>query len=149
MAISTIIKTIKEIHPKDLILVKIGSFYHIYGKDAYIISYLFGYKLKTFEKKYVTCGFPINCISRIMARLEEKKINYITLDRRNNYEKDEQLDNRNLNQYDLFYEKAKKYVNLKIRIDNIYQILTEDLENEDVKEKIIKVEEIVYEGRKI
>ncbi len=59
MAISTIIKTIKEIHPKDLILVKIGSFYHIYGKDAYIISYLFGYKLKTFEKKHVTCGFPV------------------------------------------------------------------------------------------
>lgn len=149
MAISTIIKTIKEIHPKDLILVKIGSFYHVYGKDAYIISYLFGYKLKKFEKEYVTCGFPINCISRITAKLEEKKINYIILDRRNNYEEDEKLDNRNLNQYDLFYEKAKKYVNLKIRIDNIYETLINGLENEDTKEKVVKIEDIVYERRKI
>lgn len=143
MAISTMIKTIKEIHPKDIILVKIGSFYHIYGRDAYIISYLFGYKLKAFEEKYVTCGFPIDCISKIMAKIEEKKINYITLDRRNNYEEDEVSDNRNLNQYDVYYEKAKKYVNLKIRVDNIYKVLTEELENENIKEKIIKLEEIV------
>ena len=52
MATTTIIKTIKEVHPKDLVLVKIGSFYHIYGKDAYIISYLFGYKLKTFKVRF-------------------------------------------------------------------------------------------------
>ncbi len=72
MAISTMIKTIKEIHPKDIILVKIGSFYHIYGRDAYIISYLFGYKLKAFEEKYVTCGFPIDCISKIIKQKLKK-----------------------------------------------------------------------------
>lgn len=149
MAISTIISAIKQVHPKDIVLVKIGSFYHIYGKDAYILSYLFNYKLKKFEGKYVTCGFPLDSISKIMAKLEEKKINYIILDRRNNYEEEEKYDNGNLNEYDIVYEKAKKYVNLKNRIDNIYQFLMDEIEDKEIKEKIIQIEEIIYEGRKI
>ena len=47
MAIITMIKVIKEIHPESLVLVKVGKFYNAYGKDSYILSYLFGYKLKT------------------------------------------------------------------------------------------------------
>ena len=56
------------------------------------MSYLFNYKLKKFEGKYVTCGFPLDSISKIMAKLEEKKINYIILDRRNIYEEEEKYD---------------------------------------------------------
>lgn len=44
------IKTIKEIHSKDICLFKIGTFYHAYGRDAYILSYIFGYKIKDLEK---------------------------------------------------------------------------------------------------
>lgn len=143
------IKVIKEIHLKDLVIVKIGSFYHAYGKDAYILSYIFGYKLKKFEGKYVTCGFPLDSISKVMAKLEEKKINYVILDKRNNYEEDEKSDNKNLNAYDEIYEKARRYVNLKARIDNIYEQLLEEIEEDNIKSKIIQMEEIVYEGRKI
>ena len=39
------IETIKEIHTKDICLFKIGTFYHAYGRDAYILSYMFGYKI--------------------------------------------------------------------------------------------------------
>ena len=39
------IKNIKQIHPKDIILVEVGKFYYAYGKDAYILSYMFQYKL--------------------------------------------------------------------------------------------------------
>lgn len=149
MAILTIIKAIKQVHEKDVVLVKIGSFYHIYGKDSYIISYLFGYKLKKTEGYLYTCGFPLNSISKVIAKLEEKKINYIILDRRNNYEVDEESNNKNLNTYDKIYEKAKRYVNLKKRIDNLYEAIMEDIEQEEIKEKIKYIEEIVYEGRKI
>ena len=46
MSILNIVKTVKEIHKEKIIFVKIGKFYQVYGKDAYIISYLFEYKLK-------------------------------------------------------------------------------------------------------
>lgn len=37
MAITTIIKEVKKIHQKELVIIKIGNFYHCYGKDAYIM----------------------------------------------------------------------------------------------------------------
>ena len=43
MAVTTIIKTIKSIHPDSIILVKVGKFYNVYGKDSYILSYFFKY----------------------------------------------------------------------------------------------------------
>lgn len=50
MAISTMIKAIKQVHAKSVVLIKIGSFYHAYGRDSYILSYIFGYKLKKWKK---------------------------------------------------------------------------------------------------
>ncbi|CDE14760.1 unknown [Clostridium sp. CAG:470] len=75
MSIINIVKNIKQVHPEHIILIKIGKFYYSYSKDAYIISYIFGYKLKN---------------------IEENKINYIIIHRRNNYAVDEKSDNGNL-----------------------------------------------------
>ena len=105
------VKTIKEIHSKDVCLFKIGSFYHAYGRDSYILSYLFDYKLKDEGNSIKTCGFPVTNVSKIMAKLENKKINYILLDRRNSYDVDKKSDNGNLNCYDAIYEKARRQIN--------------------------------------
>ena len=51
MGIINMIQTMKLVHKLDIVLVKIGNFHQVYGKDAYIISYLFGYKLKKIEKR--------------------------------------------------------------------------------------------------
>lgn len=118
MAILTIVRTIKSIHPDSVVLVKVGKFYNVYGRDSYIISYLFGYKLKEIEN-VSTCGFPVESINKVMAKLENKKINYLMVDRRNNYEVDEIHDNKNLNTYSNTYKKAKEYVNTKNRVDKI------------------------------
>ena len=56
MSILNIVKTVKEIHKEDIVFVKIGKFYQVYGKDAYVMSYLFEYKLKKVEEIYM-CGF--------------------------------------------------------------------------------------------
>ena len=37
MSVITMIKAIKKIHTEDVVLVKIGKFFHTYGKDAYIM----------------------------------------------------------------------------------------------------------------
>ena len=119
MAVLTIIKTIKSIHPESIVLVKIGKFYNVYGRDSYIMSYLIGYKLKEIEN-ISTCGFPVDSINKVMAKLENTKINYLLIDRRNNYDVDKISDNKNLNTYIKTYEKAKEYINAKNRVNKIY-----------------------------
>ena len=36
MSIENTISLIKQVHPSDVVLVKIGNFYYAYGKDAII-----------------------------------------------------------------------------------------------------------------
>ena len=129
-------------------MIKIGKFYHIYGKDAYIISYIFNYKITETDGVKI-CGFPENSIKRVCAKLEENKINYIIVDRRNNYEVDEISNNKNLNTYNKYFNKSKKYINEKIRIDNIYNYLLENIDKSNFLSIVKKVEEIIYERREI
>ena len=74
MSIINIVKNIKQVHPEHIILIKIGKFYYSYSKDAYIISYIFGYKLKNIEENIKVCAFPVFILNKIMAKLEENKI---------------------------------------------------------------------------
>ena len=143
MAVLTIITPIKKIYPKNIALVKIGEFYHVYGKDAYILSYLFGYKLKIIEKNCSSCGFPKSSLNKVIATLENKRINYILLDRRNNYDVDQISDNNNLNTYEEQLEKAKKYVNIKRRIDLINQKLIDNMQKEAIITQIEQIEKIL------
>ena len=46
MAVMTIMKKVKEIHPEEIALVKVGNFYQVFGKYSFIISYLFVYKMQ-------------------------------------------------------------------------------------------------------
>ena len=41
------IHNIKELFPDYVVFIKIGNFYECYNDDANIISFLFGYKLKS------------------------------------------------------------------------------------------------------
>ncbi len=148
MGIINMVKTIKEVHKLDIAFIKIGKFYHVYGKDAYIISYLFSYKLKELEGMPL-CGFPLSSLNKIIAKLEEIKINYLIVDRKNNYEVEENSDNKNLNNYTKYFEKAKKYVNYKIRIKNVYNFMLDNVDKADFINIIRKMEDVVDERRKI
>lgn len=150
MGIINIVKNIKQIHPKDILFVNVGKFYYAYGKDAYIMSYIFKYKLTKIEQYNVySCAFPKQSLPRIEAQLENNKINYIIVDKRNNYDVDEKSDNKNLNTYDKWFKKAQKYIQIKRSIDAIYHYVMNHIEEENIKEKLIKMEEIINEGRKI
>lgn len=149
MSIINIVKNIKQVHPEYIILIKIGKFYYSYSKDAYIISYIFNYKLKTIEENIKVCAFPVFILNKIMAKLEENKINYIIIDRRHNYEVDEKSDNGNLNKYNLYLEKSKKYINKKNKIEEIYNYLISNIENDTNNELIKEIERQINERRKI
>ena len=131
------------------VCIRYGTFYHIYNRDCYILSYLFGYKIKELNIKDRECGFPITALNKVMAKLEEKKINYLVLDRRNNYEVDYKEDFKNSNQYDILFKYANRYVIYKKRIDNINEFLNSNIENTEISKIIASMEDIIYERRKV
>ena len=45
------------------------------------------------------------------------------------------------------YNKAYNYISKKNRIDSIYQFLLESIGEENIKDKILRIEEIIYEAR--
>ena len=149
MGIIDTIKTIKKVQTEDVIMVLIGKFVYSYGKDAYIMSYIFGYKLKLIENNIYVCAFPKNGLNKVMAKLENKKINYIVLDRRNNYRVDERFDNGNLNKYSKYIEKAIKYVKRKKQIDIIYKELINNIEKDEIEDTIILIKKVINERRKV
>lgn len=54
MSIINIVKKVKMVYPEFVVLVKMGEFYHAYGRDSYIIASLLDYKLKTVDEDYYT-----------------------------------------------------------------------------------------------
>ena len=125
-----------------------GGFYRVYGRDAYILSNLFEYKIKQ-EEDNVSCGFPTKAISKVIARLENKKINYMVMDSRDNYNIEEKMDYKNLNTYDKQYEISKIYVNNQRRIENIYEYLSENSKKENLKILLKEMEELINAKGKI
>ena len=119
------------------------------SKCVFIISYIFNYKLKTIEENIKVCAFPVFTLNKIIVKLEENKINYIIVDRRNNYEVDGKYDNGKLNKYNSYLEKSKKYINQKNKIEEIYNYLISNIENNGNKELLTDIGKLVNERRKI
>lgn len=147
MKIENTIKIFKEIHPTSIIMIKMGTFYHAYGRDSYILSYLFNYQVKKIQTNYSTCGFPASGLSKVLSKLEELEISYIILNKSENYEIVEEEDFKGKNKYNEMYNKSYNYVSRKNRIDSIYQFLLESISEEQIKDKILRIEEIIYEAR--
>ena len=145
MSVINMSKNIKDVHPNFLICYKVGSFYHSYGKDAYILSYLFGYKINTKNDNVSVSGFPKSALPKVTAKLEHNKINYMLLDTRNNYDIDVKEDNKNLNKYEELLEKAQKYIRTERRIERIIGVLKEENNEKKLKEKLSRIEELIYE----
>ena len=138
----------KRLHPEYICLFKIGSFYCAYNRDAYIMSYLFKYKIRD-KKDEKEVGFPVDSVNKIKARLEQEKVNYILVETRTEYDITEKCDLNNSNKYNDIYAKARNYVNYKLRVDSIYKILLDTINEKDFRKILAKVEEIVYEEGKI
>ena len=140
MSIINMVNNIKDLFPDYILLIKIGKFYEVYNKDSYIIAYLFRYKLRTMSKDNYSCGFPLMSLNRILTFLENKNINYLIVDKSNNYEETDKMDYKKKNKYNEIYENANKYIMNMNRIDKICRYLNNN------PKKIFDVEKIIYEG---
>lgn len=143
------IKTIKEIHYDGVCIFKMGNFYHAYSRDSYILSYLFNYKIKEIGNNHIECGFPMTALPKVTAKLENLKINYLIIDRKNNYDVDYEEKYKKLNQYEKIFDKAKKNINCKKRINTITEFLNENLEKENFTKILSRMEEVMYESREV
>ena len=72
-----------------------------------------------------------------MAKLEEQKVNYLILDRRNNYDVDNFYDNKNLNAYNKIYDKARKEATYMIRVEKIYEYMKQNMRSTEGKKKML------------
>lgn len=145
--IINMVQTIKEIYPTDVILIKTGTFYNAYLKDALILSYVFNYKIKKIDTIYNVCGFPVSNINKIKCGLEQREINYRLIDRAHNYEEEENEDFKSKNKYEIEYEKAYRYLILKNRIDTINTYLLENINNPETRNLINEIERVINEKR--
>lgn len=145
MGVINIVENVKKIHKLYVILIRIGNFYNCYGRDAYVISYLLGYKITLLDSNIYTCSFPKSAINKVLSILESNKINYIILDKRNNYDVENKINFKNLNKYEEIYIKAKAKIATRMRIEKIYKYLL-SCQNEKL---IYEIENIINERRKI
>ena len=145
MGIVNIVKNVKLIHKDYVVLVRVGKFYNCYGRDSYIISYLLNYRINIINDNIYNCSFPQSAYNKVLSILERNKINYIILDKRNNYEVEEKSNNKNLNKYNDTYQKAKKKISSKMRIEKICKYLLNCID----ETTIFEVEKLINERRKI
>ncbi|MCX4303588.1 MAG: hypothetical protein K1W33_02625 [Clostridia bacterium] len=140
MNIENEIKILKNYNPDTLIMIKIGVFYHVYGKDASIISYLFGYQIKKVSKLN-TCGFPISVLEKILSRLEEEKVFFKVFN--NNFDVENENKQKMQNTYEKIYNDSYKYLLKKNRIEEINVYLMENINTDYINKKIEAIEKII------
>ncbi|MCX4302390.1 MAG: hypothetical protein OSJ66_00030 [Clostridia bacterium] len=141
MSIENEIKIMKDNYPKSIIFVKIGAFYHTYLKDAYIISYLFGYQLKK-SQNINNCGFTATIFDNVIKKMEVEKISYIISN--NKFEIEGQQNFGDENKYDEVFENAYKYLLKRNKIEEINRYLMENIGNNNIMKEINEIEQIIY-----
>ena len=73
-----------------------GYIYEVYGKDAYVVSYIMRYKLVSNSNGYVKCGFSNDQLNDVIRFLEK---NYVSYEVVGDYKKRKLFNN---NRYDNF-----------------------------------------------
>lgn len=117
-----------------IILIKIGSFYECFDKDAFIINKLFNYKLKRINNSF-KLGFPIKTINRIKLKLNEENINYLVVDEeviRKEFKENKYL-KYNFNSEEILYN--------TLRVEKIIDYLNNNIFS--INDKLNKIEEII------
>ena len=144
MNVDNIVSLVKKVHPESLIMIKIGKFYNAYGKDSVIMSNLFGYRIK--NDVYRSSGFPTTSLNKVMIRLEKEKINYIVLDRRDNYEVLNEEDFKKENRYEEVYAQSLLELKVKKEIRKLNKYIMDNINNEATFRKLKRLEkELLYE----
>lgn len=102
-------------------MIRVGSFYEVYGEEAFIISNIFGYKIKKVGSSF-RVGFPICAYNKVIDKLNSLKISYVIFDG------DKIKKTFKNNNYDTFFSGGS----IKDRIDKIYERLNNLKNDKDI-----------------
>lgn len=108
-------------YKKYIIMIRVGSFYEVYGEEAFIISNIFGYKIKKVGSSF-RVGFPICAYNKVIDKLNSLKISYVIFDG------DKIKKTFKNNNYDTFFSGGS----IKDRIDKIYERLNNLKNDKDI-----------------
>lgn len=112
MKLIDIYNSLKDDYLDAVVLLKSGNFYITYNNDALILNYLLHYK-KINDK----VGFPLRALPAVEKKLNEKNINYIIADEKENIKPN--------NNYYMYLQKA----NNNLIIDNMCASLLSKIKN--------------------
>ncbi len=103
----------------NVVLRKNGGFYSVYGDDAFILYYLFHYKI--IDDKV---GFPLSGYNKVINCLEDNLINY------SDSNKNISVNYKKKNNYNKFLNLGKKKHSLDFRINSIMEKINNLSEND-------------------
>ena len=104
---------------------------------------MFDYKLR--RDKYVSCGFPLSALNKVKVELEKENVDYIVVDKRNEYEVICKEEFKKENKYEEILAIGKTKELIKRKAEKINKYIIENITNEEVVKKIKKLEEVLYE----
>lgn len=143
MSIIKEVRNIKKKNDNTIILIKNGSFYRCFEKDAYILAYIMEYQVKEQVDNVLVCGFPVNSLDKVIQSLEKTCINYKVMDLKEDITQREQnFEDKNV--YENIYLKSSRYVNIKRRIGDISRKLFEIIDRDEIINVITDIEKILY-----
>ena len=121
---------------KELIMRKVGGFFHAFDEDAYILNYLFGYKISNSR-----LGFPVSSKNKVKNVLDEKKINYCF---KISDEEIDRKDFKKLNRYHDYVKKGKNNYEIEKQKEKLKDKI-KDLPLEKVEDILSYIEKVINE----
>ena len=119
---------VKDNNEEVVVFIRYGNFYRCYYNDAYIVSYLFDYKLS--DKK--STGFPICNIDNVLSILKNNNISCIVINDINNVINYICINNK----YNSFLDLSKKNYTLNEALFSINkeakELLIENINNYNI-----------------
>jgi hypothetical protein len=119
---------------------KNGIFYETFNNDAYIMAYLFDYKIKKMSN-CVMVGFPERVIDNVKERLLKEKVSFVIIDEDKQFVSDKSSFTDS--NYEVLLDISCKSNDIEMEIEKIKHAL-EVLKGTKSIEKIIdKIKEII------
>ncbi len=110
-------KEIKKDYPQYVILIKSGIFYEVLDDDAYIMRFLFDYKIKQMNESCLI-GVPETAIKKVEEEMIREKIAYVTVE--NGKIKDiDKINNLKKECYDMLLKISKSSYELYLQSENL------------------------------
>ena len=121
----------EDIKVKNYVLISkgTGKFYNVYEDDAFIISFIMGYRVLPSIK----CGFPDNALSKVIKNLDENHISYKVIVNKTVMD---EYNYKNLNQYNKYVILSRKTAILNDRLEMLIKEVKKA--NRATLEKIIE-----------